>query len=43
VFLVASRLIWTGHEVSGTVLAVCDLGVLASVYWRRDSSSSRPG
>ena len=43
VFLIASRLIWTGHEVSGTVLAVCDLGVLASVYWRRDSSSSRPG
>lgn len=40
VFLVGARLIWTGHEVSGTVLAVVDLGVLASVYWSRDSSSS---
>ncbi len=36
VFAAASRLIATDHELSGTVLAVCDLGVLASVYWRRD-------
>jgi uncharacterized membrane protein len=40
VFAVAARLISTEHELSGTVLAVCDLGVLASVYWRRDRGSS---
>ena len=40
VFVVASRLIATDHELSGTVLAVCDLGVLASVYWRRRAPSA---
>lgn len=40
VFAVASRLIATDHELSGTLLAVCDLGVLASVYWRRGSPSA---
>lgn len=40
VFTVAARLISTEHEISGTLLAVCDLGVLASVYWRRDTPAS---
>lgn len=40
VFTVAARLISGEHEISGTVLAVCDLGVLASVYWRRGNGPS---
>ncbi len=38
VFLVATRLITTGHELPGTLLALADLGLLVAVFVRRDQA-----
>jgi uncharacterized membrane protein len=39
VFLTATRLITSGHEIPGTLLAVADLGLLVAVFLGRDRSA----
>ncbi|MFP5348046.1 MAG: DUF2335 domain-containing protein [Actinomycetes bacterium] len=39
VFVVSTRLITGGHEVSGTLLAIADLAVLVAVYVQRDGDN----
>jgi uncharacterized membrane protein len=39
VFLTATRLITSDHEIPGTLLAVADLGLLVTVFMGRDRSA----